>query len=285
MLRVVVALACAIAVIAPSDGFAGAPKCRADDPAAAADADAVQAVRQQISAGCDCASFPADGKKSKHGEYVKCAQGVVKAAVDGKQLRAQCKQLALYPFALSTCGYPAAPPRVPCLKTTKKGPTCKIGKCTGPRDLPCPARDDCLAAADTNHDAQVSALDSGQCNVLDCAAVATLSTDFVAARVDSCFRGCDIILFDQCVTGCITGYDAAFHRAAEIRDLCEADPTVTCDALHAAAAEFCATPPPVPPKCAEECAGLAFCEGKCQLAADCTAIADEINRICLTTNY
>jgi len=285
MFRSVVALACAIAVIAPARGFAAAPKCRADDPAAAADADAVQAVRQQISAACDCASFPADGKKSKHGDYLKCAKGVVKAAVEGDQLRAQCKKLALYPFALSTCGYPAVPPRVPCLKTTKKGPTCKIGKCTGKNDLPCPGRDNCLAATDTNHDAQVSALDSGQCNVLDCAAVTTLPAEFKNARVDSCFRGCDVVLFDQCVTGCISGYDAISERAATIRGLCEADPTVTCDALHAAAAEFCATPPPMPPKCAEECAGLPFCEGKCLQVADCTAIADEIKAICLTTNY
>lgn len=285
MLKVAVALACTIAFITPTEIFATGPKCRADDPAAAADADAVQAVRQQVRAACDCASFPADGKKSKHRDYVKCAKGVVKAAVEGDQLRAQCKKLALYPFAHSTCGYPAEPARVPCLKTTKKGPVCKISKCTGAKVLPCPGRDDCLAATDTNHDAQVSALDSGQCNVLDCGAVTNLPPEFALANLDSCFRGCDIFLFDHCVTGCITGYAASFERAATFRDLCEADPTVTCGALHAAAVEFCATPPPLPPSCAAECAGLPFCEEKCLLAADCTAIADEIDRVCLSMNY
>ncbi len=121
--------------------------------------------------------------------------------------------------------------------------------------------------------------------MLDCAAVATLPTEFAETRVDSCFRGCDVLFLDQCVTGCLAGYEAAFYRAATIGDLCEADPTVTCGALHAAAAEFCATPPAVPPSCASQCAGFPFCEQKCLLAADCTAIADEINRICLTTNY
>lgn len=174
---------------------------------------------------------------------------------------------------------------MPCLKTTKRGPVCKISQCTRAKDLPCPGRDDCLAAADTNHDAQVSALDSGQCNVLDCAAVATLPQAFIDASVDTCFRGCDVIFLDQCVTGCLAGAAAATERAATIRDLCEADPTVTCGALHAAAVEFCATPPAAPPSCVTQCAGSPFCEGKCQLAADCTAIADEINRICLTTNY
>lgn len=285
MLKIVVTLACAIVVIAPAHAFAAAPKCRADDPAAAADADAVEAVRQQIAAACDCASFPADGKKSKHRDYLNCAKGVVKAAVAAEQLRARCKTLALYPFALSTCGYPAAPARVPCLKTTKKGPTCKIAKCTGAKDRPCPGRDDCLAAADTNHDGQVSALDSGQCNVLDCAAVTTLSQEFVESGVIDCYNSCGVIMFGQCLDGCLAGVTAAPERAATIRDLCEADPTVPCGALHAAALEFCATPPPLAPSCISACAGHPFCEAKCLLAADCTAIADEINRTCLTTNY
>ena len=285
MVGFVVAIACAITFALPSPGFAGPPKCRADDPEAAADADALQAVRQQIGAACDCASFAAEGDKSRHGDYVKCAKSVVKAAVEAEQIRPQCSKLALYPFSLSTCGYPSEPPRVPCLRATRKGPVCKIGRCTGSNDLPCPARDDCLAVGDTNHDGQVSALDSGQCNQLDCAAVATLPAAFLNARVDACFRGCDVILFDQCVTGCITGYDAVGERAATIVDLCEEDPAVTCAALHAAALEFCATPPPTPPKCVEECAGLPFCEGKCLQVADCTAIAEEINRVCLTTNY
>jgi hypothetical protein len=285
MIRFFVALACALALVVPSRSLAGSPKCRADDPAAAADADAVQAVRQQIDAECDCADFPAEGQKSRHGDYVKCAKGVVKAAVEAQQIRPQCRNLALYPFAFSTCGYPSAPPRVPCLKTTKKGPACKIGRCTGANDLPCPARDNCLAVADTNRDGQVSALDNGQCNAIDCAAVAALSMEFRNASVDACFRGCDVILFDQCVTGCISGYEALTDRAAAIRALCEENPALPCDALRAAAAEYCATPPPLPAKCAEECSGLPFCEEKCLLAADCTAIADEIHRVCLTTNY
>lgn len=101
-----VALACAVTLLAPASGFAGAPKCRADDPAAAADASAIETVRDQIDADCPCASFPADGKKSLHGKYMKCARAVVKAAVDTDQLRLQCRNLALYRADRSTCGYP-----------------------------------------------------------------------------------------------------------------------------------------------------------------------------------
>lgn len=283
MFRVVV-LACAIGAVAPSLSFAGAPKCRANDPGAAADAGAVQAVRQQVDAACDCASFPADGKKSKHGDYVKCAKGVVKAAVDADQLRAQCKNLTLYPFALSTCGYPAAPARVPCLKTTKKGPACKIAKCTGAKDLPCPGRDDCLAAADTNHDAQVSALDSGQCNVLDCVAVTTLPQSYIDDRVIQCFDSCaDPLTFQECIIGCAAGAMAIVDRAAEIRTLCEADPAGLCSELHAASLQYCATAPP-PPVCTQ-CFNDPTCESKCASVADCAAIADAINAICVTVNY
>lgn len=283
MFRVVVALACAVAVVAPSPAFAKAPKCRADDPAAAADADAVRAVRAEIAAACPCASFPADGTKSKHGDYVKCAKGVVKTAVDGDQLRAQCKKLALYPFALSTCGYPADPPRVPCLKTTKKGPVCKITKCTGAKDLPCPGRDDCLAAADTDRDEQVSALDSGQCNVLDCAAITTLTQTFADGRVTTCYNACTQPLYIECVFGCVAASYGIFEQAAALRGVCEADPTRTCSGLLAATMEYCATPPP-PPTCVAHCFGDAYCESRCLLAADCTAVANEINATCVTTD-
>ena len=52
----------------------------------------------------------------------------MKAALDADQLRTQCKNLALYRAALSTCGYPTDPTLSPCLKETKKGPVCKIAK-------------------------------------------------------------------------------------------------------------------------------------------------------------
>jgi len=285
MLRAVVALACAFAVVTPSSSFAGAPKCRANDPGAAADAGAVQTVREQIDAACDCASFPADGKKSKHGDYVKCAKGVVKAAVDADQLRAQCKNLALYPFALSTCGYPAEPARVPCLKATKKGPACKISKCTGAKDLPCPNRDDCLAATDTNHDGQVSALDSGQCNTLDCAAITTISQTYIDNAVIACFDGCnDPNSFQECYIGCATGASAIAEPADAIRDLCETDPTVSCAALHTAALQYCATAP-LPQICADQCINDPICAVRCAQSADCTAVAAEINATCAATNY
>lgn len=286
MLRIVVVFACAMAVVLPSPGFAGAPKCRADDPAAAGDADAVQAVRQQVDTNCPCASFPADGSKSRHGDYVKCAKGIVKTAVDGGQLRAGCRKLALYPFAFSTCGYPAEPRRVPCVKSTKKGPACRITTCTGAKDLACPERDDCLAAADTNHDHQVSALDSGQCDVLDCAAVTTLPQAFLDDRLDVCYDGCRAFgdFYIYCLFGCGAAefdYAPFSEVAAAIRDVCGGDPGGTCDALHAASLQYCATPPPLPQQCIDLCVQDPICEAACRNAADCTAIADAVYDSCV----
>ena len=283
---VVVAVVCAIVATAPSPGLAGAPKCRASDPAAAGDADAVSNVRDQIDATCPCESFPADGKKSMHGQYVTCAKGVVKAAVDAEQLRAQCKKLALYPAAFSTCGYPAEPPRMPCLKTSKKGPACKIKTCQGSKDLPCPAHDNCLAAADTNHDGQVTGLDSGQCNPRhDCAAVTSLSQSYVDNAVVACFNGCDDPLTIQdCVVGCAAGgATPMIERRDALLAVCEADPTLSCDELHAAFLQTCANLPAVPQGCLAQC-GEPVCESRCALVSNCAGVAANAHANCLSAS-
>lgn len=271
MLRVVVvALACVITFVAPASA---APKCRANDPAAAADADAVGTVRQQIDASCPCASFPADGKKSMHGSYVTCAKGVVKAAIDGGQLRKPCKNLALYRAALSTCGYPAEPPRTPCLKTTRKGPACKITKCTSPKELPCTAHADCIAAADTNHDGQVSGADSGQCNPLqDCDTVVPTQTQIDDAVI-GCFDTCTNPTFQECIIGCATGGNMNPPATAAFSAVCEADPTVSCDALHVAYLEACATVPTPAQACVDQCFDDPTCEAKCDLVSSCPRVA------------
>lgn len=68
------------------------------------------------------------------------------------------------------------------------------------------------------------------------------------AAVDTCFRSCDVILFDQCVTGCISGYEDS------------------------------------PLKCKEECAGLPFCEGKCfevlRTIANCSYVTGDLTATC-----
>ncbi len=278
----VVALACAATLLAPASLLAGAPKCRADDPGAAADAGAVESVRDQIDAACPCASFPPDGKKSLHGKYVKCAKAVVKAAVDADELRSQCKKLALYRAALSTCGYPTDPARGPCLKTTNKGPTCKIAKlakCASPK-VPCAVHATCLAAADTNHDGQVSALDSGDCNPLqDCDTVNPTQPQIDNAVI-TCFDTClDPLTFQECIIGCAAGGNMNPAATDAFRAICEADPTLSCDDLHTAYLDACDAVPPSP--FCDTCFTDPTCEGRCNLVADCTGIAGMAYDNCL----
>lgn len=282
MLRVVATLACAIVIVAPARSFAGAPKCRANDPAAAADAAAVSTVRQQIDTSCPCASFTTDGKKSRHRDYVKCAKGVVKAAIDADQLRKQCKTLALYRASLSTCGYPATLPQTPCLKATKKGPVCKISKCQGPKDLPCAKHTNCLAAADTNRDAQVTALDSGQCNPWqDCAAQVTLPQWYIDNAVINCFDGCtNPLSFQECIIGCAAGGGALSYVLETLSDVCRVDPTLGCEDLHAAYLERCTTMG-VPPMCLDNCYGDLTCQAKCEQVVSCTGAANVVYANCL----
>ncbi len=276
MISRVVALACALSFLSPASGFAGAPKCRANDPAAASDAAAVQAVRAAIDTTCPCANFPANGKKSLHGKYVACAKGVVKSALDADQLRTQCKNLAVYRAALSTCGYPIDPTLTPCLKQTKKGPVCKISKlakCTSPKLLPCAVHGNCLAAADTNHDGQVSGLDDGQCNPLqDCGTVTPTQTQVDGAVIE-CFDSCTNPLnLQECIIGCSAGGDNPAARAA-FTAVCEADPTFSCDDLHTAYLAACASVPAPAQQCTDNCFGDPFCTSKCDEAGNCPRYA------------
>lgn len=282
MSRVAVALACAIVAIIPARVLAGAPKCRANDPAAAADQAAVRAIRQAIDASCPCASFPANGKKSRHGDYVKCAKGVVKAAVEAEQLRGQCKKLALYGAALSTCGVPAAPPQNPCLKTSKKGPVCKISKCQGPKDLACPGYDDCLTAADTDRDEQVSATDAGQCRQQDCAAQVNPTQTDIDNLVIECFDGCnDPNDFQECIIGCATGAGAIDEAVQALLTVCEAAPALSCARLHAAYLAQCTVVPSPPTMCADQCINDPACMSNCVAVAGCTRQADRAYATCV----
>lgn len=284
--KALIGLACAAVLLAPLAALAAGVPCLSDDASAAGDATALKTLRDQIAITCPCDDFVADGKKSRHRQYVACAKGMVEAALDAGQLRSKCKMLALYPAKMSTCGRPTDPPRSPCVRRTAKGNvTCKVTKCQRADEYACPAYSDCLAAADTNRDGRVSGLDSGQCNVLDCAAITTLQQTFIDDRVTQCYNACTQPLYIECVFGCVAASMGFGESVAAIRDACEADPAVTCDDLLAASLQYCATPPPPPQICVDHCFGDLYCESKCVMATDCAAIANEINAICLTTEY
>jgi hypothetical protein len=115
------AVALTLALYAPAQAKCG------DDPA---DAAAVAATRAQIAAECPCDGFP------NHGQYVKCARGVVNANATAGTLPKSCKGSVVSCAARSTCGKPGF---VTCCRTDKKGTTkCSTkkdaSKCTAPKD-------------------------------------------------------------------------------------------------------------------------------------------------------
>lgn len=96
----------------------------------AGDFEAVDAVRADVKAACDCASA------TTHAAHVRCAQGVVMGAVSEGRLPRQCSGLTMRCARKSTCGRPAG--FVPCCRTNRFGVTnCTIRKdvnrCKAPR--------------------------------------------------------------------------------------------------------------------------------------------------------
>lgn len=163
----------------------------------------------------------------------------------------------------------------------EKGPACKVTKCTAAKDLPCPEHDDCLAAADTNHDGQVTGLDSGECNPLhDCAAVLTVPQSYKDDRVILCFDGCtNPQTFQECLVGCSAGGGAFDEPTNGLRAVCEANRTLSCGDLRAAFAEYCAVHTTVQ-ECVDKTNDPLTLE-KCQLVVECEPLADLAEANCL----
>ena len=161
---------------------AGAKTClTGTDPAVAADATQIVAVRSLIEPACPCTSF--DGTKGKtHASYVACASRLIATEFDAGHLRRPCKGVVRAFYARSTCGFPVNPHHVVCIKrmlrsghvscavksTTKKDGT-PIAGCAGVigkfNQIACPDFAKCIDAADTNADLIIAAPgDSGDCN-------------------------------------------------------------------------------------------------------------------------
>jgi hypothetical protein len=148
---------------------AKATACLGTDAVAAADPAQLRAVREAVDAACPCAAFSGASGHARP-DYMACAKAVVKAAADGGQLRRECRAVATYPIARSTCGFPLAKAKVACVKTSRAGKvSCSVASstsCARGGGVACSAYDNCLDAADTNHDLEVSIGDSGSCNPL-----------------------------------------------------------------------------------------------------------------------
>lgn len=148
---------------------AGASACLSGDPAAAGDVADLVAVRELVDAQCPCAAFTGALGHTRH-DYLICAKAVLKTATTTGRLRNQCRGTATYPVSRSVCGAPAAKPRIPCVRTSKSGKvSCKVAApvaCERAHAASCSAFENCLDAADTNHDFRVGAGDSGACNAV-----------------------------------------------------------------------------------------------------------------------
>jgi len=280
MLRTItIALAGALLLFAPGRGFAETLACLAD----AGDAAALTAVRAQIDDSCPCEEFVADGKKSAHGAYLACAKGIVKAAYDAGQIRAKCKKLALYAASRSNCGYPLEPLRVPCLRATAKGFTCKITTCDRADEDSCTAYTNCLDAADTNEDGQVAATDSGECVPFhDCAAQHTQAMLRRDQYINECFGSCiDPYTFSECVLGCgVANSDLNALASAELAT-CEANRARSCEDLHAINQQYCDGLASPTQNCSQGCASEAICLVTCASTGDCDREIDNAYSFCV----
>lgn len=162
----VVGLVVSVLLHVPSSAWAGAP-CLGGSPSAVADGQQLSDVRFEIDARCPCSNFTGEAGKA-HRDWIRCAKDVLKAAIGDGHLRSQCRSLASYPVSRAVCGYLPTAARIPCLHRSAAGKlTCKVvtpAACAKAGNLGCASYENCLDAADTNHDHRVGAGDSGACN-------------------------------------------------------------------------------------------------------------------------
>lgn len=136
---------------------------------------AIDAVRADVAANCDC-----PGALS-HRSYVACARSVITAATDASSLRPECERAVLRFERRSTCGFVAqvdpTKHRAPCLVRSREQSArlrCRItrlDRCVSksritrvPCTLPRWPYTHCIDAADSNGDLLIAApLDEGRC--------------------------------------------------------------------------------------------------------------------------
>lgn len=152
--------------------WAGKTTClTGKNPEVANDGPQLQSTLAAIDSTCPCATFDGSAKGKKHGDYIKCAKGVITSRVNALQLRKQCKGVAIKDETKSTCGFAAGTKQVCDQKTLKNGKVaCSIkaaGKCLTTTKIASEVcgLPRCIDASDTNGDSLIAAPgDSGLCN-------------------------------------------------------------------------------------------------------------------------
>jgi len=148
----------------------GAPDRCLSGASATLDRAQIQSVREAVESACPCATA------SSRGAYTRCARTAVKAAIDGNALRAQCRATVNGIDNKATCGLPAAPARVPCLKQgsgVEPKLSCAIKQESACVDSPsgsvlrvgCGGYAHCIDAGDGNGDGAIGLGDELRCAV------------------------------------------------------------------------------------------------------------------------
>jgi hypothetical protein len=263
VLSVTIALVCAL--LAPPVGFASQTCLTGSDPAVLDDAPQLAVVRDAVDATCPCASYDGTAANTNK-DYVKCAKGVINAAVAAGNLRKQCKGAAKAIFVNANCGMNSALHAQPCIETNiKTGKiTCKVRPQTKKDGTPTNAcvsttkktkescADDvrCLGAADVDDDFRITAPgDDGRCRPIDCEAQLARDMERCDGPSAACAQYC--IEHDQvlasCSDGCAYGVIHCKKLANEAHDACVANPRQGCEAVRAAMADRCIATVTLPP--------------------------------------
>jgi pimeloyl-ACP methyl ester carboxylesterase len=124
----------------------------------------IDALRAVIESSCPCDTATA------RDEYRRCSTAAVKNAIDTSALRRECRATVNAIQARATCGLPAAPAKVPCLKkgtgtqpklrcAIKQESACVDSPSGKVRQIACGGYTHCIDAADANADLLIDAKD------------------------------------------------------------------------------------------------------------------------------
>lgn len=149
--------------------FAAPDRCLGG-ASAAGDQGQIEAVRAAVESSCPCASA------TSRGAYNRCARQAVKTAIDAAALRPQCRATVNAYNARATCGLPASPARVPCLKqgsgpqprlscAIKQESACVASPSGKVRRVACGGYTHCIDAADADADGLIDSADELRCAV------------------------------------------------------------------------------------------------------------------------
>lgn len=132
----------------------------------------VAIARSTVDAMCPCDAY--DGSPGNNrSAYQKCARSVADTLVADGLLRSECRTLLRKAAANTVCGRDPDDDAAPCIRRsasgsvscTIKAPSDRCEDRTGiATQTACPGVDDCLDAADTNHDLLIDGDDDGRCS-------------------------------------------------------------------------------------------------------------------------